>query len=41
VRAGYDSDLSTWSGPAIELAVEETRAFEADLRQPAPKKEVA
>jgi hypothetical protein len=41
VRAGYDSDLSTWSGPAIELAVEETRAFEADLRQQTPKKEVA
>jgi hypothetical protein len=41
VRAGYDADLSTWSGPAIELAVEETRAFEADLRQRPPEKEVA
>ena len=41
VRAGYDSDLSTWSGPAIELAVEETRAFEGELRQRTPEKEVA
>lgn len=31
--AGYDSDLATWSGPAIHLAVEETKAFEARVRQ--------
>jgi hypothetical protein len=41
VRAGYDSDLSSWAGPAIELAVAETRAFETELRQQAPKKDVA
>jgi hypothetical protein len=39
---GYDSDLSTWSGPAIGLAVDETKAFEAQLRQrPAEQKDVA
>src|SRR5262249_36079007 len=32
-KAGYDADLTTWSGPAILLAVEETRSFEAKLRQ--------
>ncbi len=32
VQAGYDSDLSTWVGPAIQLAIEETRAFEASRR---------
>jgi hypothetical protein len=37
---GYDKDLSAWSGPAIQLAIEETRAFEARLREPA-RKEVA
>lgn len=33
VKAGYEADLAAWSGPAIVLAVEETRAFEARLRQ--------
>jgi hypothetical protein len=33
VKAGFDSDLSTWTGPGIELAVEETRAFETEARQ--------
>lgn len=33
IKAGYEADLATWSGPAIALAVEETRAFEARLRQ--------
>jgi len=33
VKAGYDADLATWSGPAISLAVEETKAFEAQCRQ--------
>ena len=42
VKAGYAADLSTWSGPAIQLAVEETRTFEASRRTPpAPRKEVA
>jgi hypothetical protein len=42
VAKGYDSDLSTWSGPAIGLAVDETKAFEAELRQqPAEQKDVA
>jgi hypothetical protein len=42
VRAGNDSDLATWSGPAIGLAAEETRAFEAEARQAqADQKDVA
>ena len=42
VKAGYEADLAAWSGPAILLAVEETRAFEARLRQQKnPRKEVA
>jgi hypothetical protein len=41
VKAGYDSDLATWSGKAIALAVEQTRAFEARCRQQTRKKEVA
>ena len=40
-RAGFAPDLTTWTGPAISLAVEETKAFEAQLRQPVPQKEVA
>jgi hypothetical protein len=40
-KAGHDTDLSTWSGPAITLAVDETRAFEMALRQQAKKKDVA
>jgi hypothetical protein len=42
VKAGYEADLAAWAGPAIQLAVEETRAFEARARQKSPeKKEVA
>jgi hypothetical protein len=42
VKAGQDADLATWSGSAIALAVEETRAFEARARQEqANHKEVA
>lgn len=42
VKAGYEADLATWCGPAILLAVEETRAFEAQHRPPAAeRKEVA
>jgi hypothetical protein len=33
VKAGHDADLSTWSGPAIHLAAEATRAFEAQARE--------
>jgi hypothetical protein len=33
VQAGYDSDLATWSGPAIALAAEQTKAFEAEARR--------
>jgi hypothetical protein len=33
VKAGYDGDLSTWSGPAIHLAAEATRTFEAQARE--------
>lgn len=41
-KAGFDADLATWSGPAILLAVEETRAFEAQARQKAAdQKDVA
>jgi hypothetical protein len=40
--AGYEADLATWSGPAIQLAVAETRAFEMKARQQAAeRKEVA
>jgi hypothetical protein len=42
VKAGYEADLAAWAGPAISLAVEETRAFETRARQKLPeKKEVA
>jgi hypothetical protein len=41
VKAGFERDLSTWTGPAIQVAVEETKAFEARLRKSAQKKEVA
>ena len=41
-KAGYAADLSTWSGAAIKLAVDETKAFAASLRQGQGKqKEVA
>jgi hypothetical protein len=39
-KAGYEKDLSAWTGPAIRLAIEETKAFEARLREPR-RKEVA
>jgi hypothetical protein len=41
VNAGYDADLAAWNGPAIALAVEETRAFESRVTQLPAKKEVA
>ncbi|MBI1916225.1 MAG: hypothetical protein HYS12_16045 [Planctomycetes bacterium] len=41
-KAGHDTELDTWSEPAIVLAVEETKAFEAACRQSSgPRKEVA
>lgn len=33
VKAGQDADLATWTGPAIAIAVEETKVFEAQCRQ--------
>ncbi len=33
LKAGFGADLATWSGPAILLAVEETKAFEARARR--------
>jgi hypothetical protein len=39
-NAGYEKDLSSWTGPAIQLAIDETRAFEARVREPV-RKEVA
>jgi len=39
-KAGLGPDLATWTGSAINLAVEETRHFETAIRQGA-KKEVA
>src|SRR5262249_1139089 len=42
VNAGYEGDLSSWSGNAIGLAVEETKTFENKMRQKAgERKEVA
>jgi hypothetical protein len=41
-KAGFGNDLAAWSGPAIQLAVEETRAFETRARQQAAeRKDVA
>ncbi len=39
-KAGLGPDLTTWTGSAIKLAVEQTRDFEAAVRQRG-KKEVA
>ena len=42
VKAGHGADLASWSGPAIQLAVEQTKAFEASHRKPSPsRKDVA
>jgi Rad52/22 family double-strand break repair protein len=41
-KAGFGEDMTAWVGPAILLAVEETRTFEAQARQrAAERKEVA
>ncbi len=37
VRQGLEKDLAAWTGAAIQLAIEETKAFEARYR-PAPAK---
>jgi hypothetical protein len=34
VRAGYGADLTAWTGPAIQLAVEQARAFPAHRQTP-------
>ncbi len=31
-QAGYDKELASWTGPAIDLAIEQTRQFEASRR---------
>ena len=41
-QAGHGTDLAAWAEPAIRLAVDQTKAFEAKCRQEArPKKDVA
>ncbi len=41
-QAGHGSDLKGWSGPAIQLAADQTKVFEARCREQAtPKKDVA
>ena len=35
VAAGHGANLATWEGPAIQLAVEQTKAFKQRMRQPA------
>jgi hypothetical protein len=41
IKAGYDADLTTWTGPAITLAAEETKAFEAQARKQTRRRDVA
>ncbi len=41
VAAGHAADLTTWEGPAIALAVEQTKAFKERMRQPAAQKGAA
>ena len=42
VKAGYEGDLTNWSGNAVVLAVEETKGFENRMRQKSgDRKEVA
>jgi hypothetical protein len=37
VAAGYERDMTTWTEPAILLAINETKAFEGRLRQSRPR----
>lgn len=39
VKAGYEKDLTTWKNEAIDLAIQETKAFAA--RKEPPRKDVA
>jgi hypothetical protein len=42
IKAGHAADLKTWTAAAIKIAVDETKAFEAQARkQRAERKEVA
>jgi hypothetical protein len=41
VKSGYDPDLATWSQPGMALAAEETKAFAAEARRRAERKNVA
>jgi hypothetical protein len=41
MKAGFEADLATWTGPAITLAIEETRAFESRLRKERAEQKVA
>jgi hypothetical protein len=41
VKAGYERDLTSWGKEAIQLAIEETKAFERAHQPAPPKKEVA
>jgi hypothetical protein len=42
VKAGYDSNLESWTGDAIQLAIEESKRFDTSHRlAAAPKKDVA
>jgi hypothetical protein len=38
VKGGHDSDLATWSQPAMALAAEETKGFEAEARRRQPQR---
>jgi hypothetical protein len=37
VAAGHDRDMTTWTGPAIQLAINEARVFETRLKQERPR----
>ena len=41
VKAGYAADLAKWEGPAIELAIAETRTFKQGLKVPTPEEKKA
>jgi hypothetical protein len=41
VKVGHGTELANWTGPAIALAAEETRAFESARRDTNSKKDVA
>lgn len=41
VKAGHSADMTCWTGPAIELAVEAVRGFEQGLRAAGPEPRAA